>query len=67
MGWEQYVGPFGGIHAIRNRFGASAPYKVLAEHYGFTTEAVVSHAEELLEGFRNKAQWMQNLLACSER
>lgn len=31
-----------------DRFGASAPYKVLFEHYGFTTENVVSMAKELL-------------------
>jgi transketolase len=29
-------------------FGASAPYKVLGEHFGFTAEAVIARARELL-------------------
>jgi transketolase len=47
-GWEKFVGLEGEIHSI-DRFGASAPAKVLAEKYGFTTEAVVKHVEDLLE------------------
>ncbi len=64
QGWERYVGPFGGVLGIRNRFGASAPYKVLAEKYGFTADDVVAHAEELLQGFQEKARTMQGLLSC---
>jgi transketolase len=30
------------------RFGASAPYKVLAEKFGFTAANVVQRAKELL-------------------
>jgi transketolase len=40
FGWERYAGDEGLIIGI-NRFGASAPYKVLAEKFGFTVEKVV--------------------------
>jgi len=39
MGWERYVGTRGLILGV-NRFGASAPMKVIAEKFGFTPEAV---------------------------
>ena len=39
MGWERYVGTNGLILGV-NRFGASAPMKVIAEKFGFTPEAV---------------------------
>ena len=67
LGWERYVGPFGAVQGIANRFGASAPYKTLAQHYGFTIEAVAARAEELLQGFQEKARWMQSLLTCADR
>jgi len=41
QGWHRYLGDFGEIISI-DRFGASAPYKVLAEKFGFTTERVVT-------------------------
>jgi transketolase len=47
LGWERYVGLAGSIHAIR-RFGASAPLKDLAKHFGFTTETIVREALALL-------------------
>jgi transketolase len=31
-----------------DRFGASAPWKVIAEHWGFTPEAVAEQARRLL-------------------
>jgi transketolase len=40
IGWHKYVGLEGQIHGVE-RFGASAPYKDLAQAYGFTPEAVV--------------------------
>ncbi len=46
-GWEKYVGPKGKSIGL-NHFGASAPYKVLAQHYGFTVENVVKIAKEIL-------------------
>jgi len=48
MGWEKYVGDSGGILAIENRFGASAPYKTLAKEYGLTGENVAKRALALL-------------------
>ncbi|MGH9771854.1 MAG: transketolase [Candidatus Acidiferrales bacterium] len=47
FGWERYVGPHGAVIGI-DHFGASAPYKVLAEKFGFTREHVVAKARELL-------------------
>ncbi len=49
LGWERYVGPKGQIIAMRT-FGASAPWKDLQKHFGFTTEAVVSAARKALTG-----------------
>ena len=47
LGWDRYVGPQGAVHGI-NRFGASAPYKVLMEQWGFTGPATAKHALDLL-------------------
>ncbi|MGO9273522.1 MAG: transketolase [Terriglobia bacterium] len=47
FGWERYVGLKGAVIGM-NRFGASAPYKVLAEKFGFTVDNVVARADELL-------------------
>jgi transketolase len=47
MGWERWVGETGLILGMKG-FGASAPYKVLYEQYGFTTENVIRMASELL-------------------
>jgi transketolase len=47
MGWEKYVGDGGAVVCI-NHFGASAPYKVLSEKFGFTIENVVATAKKLL-------------------
>lgn len=46
MGWEKYVGTRGRILGL-NRFGASAPFKVLAEQFGFTVERVLAEARAL--------------------
>ena len=40
LGWARYVGPAGEVLGL-DRFGASAPYEVLREKFGFTAEAVV--------------------------
>jgi len=50
QGWEKYVGPFGAIIGIENRFGASAPLKVVMEKYGFTAANVAAKAVEVVEG-----------------
>ncbi len=47
QGWHRYVGPAGDVMSIE-RFGASAPYKVLQEKFGFTAENVVERALALL-------------------
>ncbi|HWQ69519.1 MAG TPA: transketolase [Patescibacteria group bacterium] len=46
-GWHRYVGLRGGVIGM-TRFGASAPYQVLLQQFGFTAEHVVSRAMELL-------------------
>jgi transketolase len=48
QGWERYLGPAGRFVGMSS-FGASAPFKTLYEHFGITAEAVVAHANELLE------------------
>jgi transketolase len=48
QGWDRYVGPKGDIVSV-DRFGASAPYKVLWEKFGFTPEAIAERALKLLE------------------
>ncbi|MGQ9455915.1 MAG: transketolase [Armatimonadota bacterium] len=46
-GWHKYAGDEGIIIGI-DRFGASAPYKVLADKFGFTPEAVAKRVEQYL-------------------
>ncbi|MGQ9815022.1 MAG: transketolase-like TK C-terminal-containing protein, partial [Candidatus Roseilinea sp.] len=47
QGWHRYTGPV--VRFVTNeRFGASAPYKEVFKHYGFTTERVVAEVETLL-------------------
>ncbi|MGB7539996.1 MAG: transketolase [Anaerolineales bacterium] len=47
QGWEKWVGERGEILSI-DSFGASAPLAVLQEKFGFTAEAVLERAKELL-------------------
>jgi len=47
QGWERYVGAEGAVISIE-RFGASAPAKVLFEKFGFTVEHVIEKAREVL-------------------
>jgi transketolase len=47
FGWDRYVGAKGAVIGL-NRFGASAPWKILAEKFGFTSANVVRRAKELL-------------------
>jgi len=44
LGWERYAGSVIGI----DHYGASAPYKVIFEKFGFTVENVVAKAKELI-------------------
>jgi transketolase len=47
FGWSQYVGPKGKSIGMRT-FGASAPLKELLKRFGFTADAVVTAAREML-------------------
>jgi len=49
MGWHRYVGPSGLVIGM-DRFGASAPYKVLAEKFGFTRESVLEKIRAAFPG-----------------
>ena len=48
IGWERWVRSRGHVHGL-DRFGASAPYEELFEHFGFTAEALVDRVKNLLE------------------
>ena len=43
MGWERWVGPLGTVIGL-DHYGASAPYKAIYQHLGFTTDNVVLRA-----------------------
>lgn len=47
QGWERWVGDDGDVISVE-RFGASAPYKEIFEHYGLTVENVIARAKEML-------------------
>ena len=47
LGWDHFVGPQGRIIGMHT-FGASAPLKDLQKYFGFTADAVVKAAHELL-------------------
>ena len=48
-GWHRYVGSMGTVIGM-TRYGASAPYHVLMEQFGFTADNVTSRALALLAG-----------------
>lgn len=47
MGWAKYIGE-DGLTLCLDHFGASAPYKVLAEKFGYTPDNVVKMVREAL-------------------
>jgi len=51
LGWERYVGLQGDVVGL-NRFGASAPYQVLFEQFGFSGENVALRALAVLDKTR---------------
>ena len=55
LGWCEWVGDSGDIIGITN-FGASAPYKEIYKHYGFTVENIVERSEKLLNKVNNKIE-----------
>ena len=40
LGWYKYVGTHGKVIGL-DRFGASAPYKVLYQEFGIASDAIV--------------------------
>jgi transketolase len=51
MGWHRYAGEVGRF-VCQDAFGASAPYKVLLQEFGFTPEHVAEEAELALRAVR---------------
>ncbi len=47
QGWDRYVGASGRVLGIE-RFGMSAPYKTIFEHFGFTADNVYQQAKNML-------------------
>ena len=47
LGWSRYVGDRGVSIGV-DRFGASAPYQIIYEHYGLTADKVAEAAKGLL-------------------
>jgi transketolase len=47
FGWERYVGRCG-VMVTKDDFGASGPFKVLQEKFGFTPENIYEKAKALL-------------------
>jgi transketolase len=52
LGWHRWVGPDGDIVAMEG-FGASAPAKLLYEHFGFSGAAIADRARAVLERTRS--------------
>jgi transketolase len=48
LGWQKWVGDRGVVVGV-DRFGASAPYKEIYQHFGLTPERVADEALALLE------------------
>jgi transketolase len=51
LGWERYVGPKGQMVGMHS-FGASAPWKDLQKHFGFTADTVVTAARKAISEAR---------------
>jgi transketolase len=49
---QELVGPLGQVAGL-DRFGASAPYKVLDEKFGFTAEKVAARIKDYLAAYEN--------------
>jgi transketolase len=47
LGWERWVGE-AGVTIGLNRFGASAPYQVIYENLGLTSQRIVAEAQALV-------------------
>ena len=51
QGWEKYLDEYGEAISIE-KFGASAPYEVLFKEYGFTSEAIVKKAIDVIKNVK---------------
>jgi transketolase len=47
FGWREFVGDRGAVIGMES-FGASAPYEILMQQFGFTAEHIVAKAKELI-------------------
>jgi transketolase len=56
QGWDKYTGAFGAVVGIENRFGASAPLKVVMEKLGFTSANVAAKAAEVVAALPARLQ-----------
>jgi transketolase len=54
LGWHRWAGDHGDVVAMEG-FGASAPAKVLYEHFGFTGENVAARARAVLQRLSQEA------------
>jgi transketolase len=53
QGWEKWVGDRGSCISVE-RFGASAPYKTIFEHYGLTVENIIQQSQLLILNNKGK-------------
>ncbi len=54
IGWHRWVGDLGDVVAMEG-FGASAPAKILYEHFGFTGEVIAERARTVLSRVEGEA------------
>ena len=47
LGWERWVGQKGKVIGV-DKFGASAPYKLIYEQYGLTLENILACSREIV-------------------
>ena len=48
MGWERWIGPSGVVIGLEH-YGASAPYQVIYQQFGFTAENVISAVKKQMD------------------
>ena len=53
QGWEKYIGDYGEAISIE-KFGASAPYKIIFKEYGFTKEVVIHKVKDLISKLKSE-------------
>jgi transketolase len=49
QGWRKWIGDHGDMHSVE-KFGSSAPVKIVFENYGFTVDNILAKARKLIEG-----------------